>query len=31
MFVITKKANQKNGIEVMVDNNSILWLNEKHV
>ena len=29
MLVITKEAHRNNGVEV--DNNSTLWLNEKHM
>ena len=31
MVVISKKNYETNGIETIVDNDGILWLNEKHV
>ena len=31
MDFITKETYEKNGVEVIVDNNNTLWLNEKHI
>ena len=31
MADINRKAYERNGIETIVDNDGILWLNEKHV
>ena len=31
MVDISRKAYERNGIETIVDNYRILWLNEKHV
>ena len=30
MVNISRKTNERNGIETIVDNDGILWLNEKH-
>ena len=31
MVDISRKNNERNGIETIVDNNEIFWLNEKHI
>ena len=31
MFYITRKPYEGNGVEAIVDNDGILWLNEKHI
>ena len=31
MIAITKGAYEKNGVEVIVDNNGTLWLNKKYI
>ena len=28
---ISRKTDERNGIETIVDNDEILWLNEKHI
>ena len=31
LYVITKETHEKNGVEVIVDNNGTLWLNKMHI
>ena len=31
MVDIIRKTYERNGIEILVDNDEILWLNEKHI
>ena len=31
MVDISSKKNERNGIEIIVDNNGLLWLNKKHI
>ena len=31
MVDISKKTHERNGIEIIVDHDRILWLNEKHM
>ena len=31
MVDISSKKNERNGIEIIVDNNELLWLNKKHI
>ena len=31
MVDISRKTHERNGIETIIDNDEILWLNEKHI